>query len=137
MAHGHDARTLTVSIDRPAADVYAFASNVENLPRWATAFVRSVRKTDRGWIAETTDGPVGVEFAPANALGVLDHVVRPAPGLVIHVPMRVVANGARAGASEVMFTLFQLPGMSDEKFAADVAMVERDLATLKRVVESM
>jgi hypothetical protein len=133
MARTHNARTLTVSIDRPPAEVYAFAANVQNLPRWATAFVRSVRKTDSGWIAETIEGPIGVEFAPPNAFGVLDHVVRPAPGVEIHVPMRVLPNGA---GSEVVFTLVQFPGMPPEKFARDIDMVQRDLATLKRVLES-
>lgn len=37
--------------------------------------------------------------------------------------------------SEVLFTLFQLPGMSDEQFAKDAAMVEADLRMLKTVME--
>lgn len=133
MAGTYNARTLTVSIDRPPAEVYAFVTNVENLPRWATAFVRAVRKTGDGWIAETTEGPIGFEYGPRNDLGVLDHVVRPAPGVEIHVPMRVVPNGA---GSEVIFTLVQFPGMPAEKFARDIDMVQRDLATLKRLLES-
>lgn len=46
--------------------------------------------------------------------------------------MRVVANGE---GSELMFTLFQLPGMSDEQFGQDAGMVETDLRTLKVVLE--
>jgi len=46
--------------------------------------------------------------------------------------MRVVANGE---GSEVMFTLFQLPGMSGEQFIQDASMVEADLLTLKTVLE--
>jgi len=49
-------------------------------------------------------------------------------------PMRVVANG---DGSEVMFTLFQLPGMSEEQFATDAGMVEADLRTLKTVLEDV
>ena len=128
-----NARTLTMSIDRPPADVYAFVTDLENLPRWATSFVRSVHKTRDGWIAETTEGPMGFEYVPRNAFGVLDHVVRPAPGVEVHVPMRVVPNG---GGSEVIFTLIQFPGMPPDKFARDIDMVQRDLATLKRVLES-
>jgi hypothetical protein len=47
--------------------------------------------------------------------------------------MRVLSNGS---GSEVVFTLFQLPEMSDEQFAEDTAMVERDLKTLKNVLET-
>jgi hypothetical protein len=125
-------RTLSISIDRPADRVYDFVSNPQNLPKWATAFVRSVRKTGGGWVVETPDGPVGIRFVPQNELGVLDHSVNPAPGVEILNPMRVVPNGA---GSEVMFTLFQLPEMSDQKFAEDAGMVERDLRTLKSVLE--
>lgn len=33
-------------------------------------------------------------------------------------------------------TRSSLPGMSDEAFAADVVLVERDLASLKRLLEA-
>jgi hypothetical protein len=46
--------------------------------------------------------------------------------------MRVVANGS---GSEVLFTLFHSPGMSEEAFAADAGMVERDLRGLKSRLE--
>jgi hypothetical protein len=35
----------------------------------------------------------------------------------------------------VIFALFQLPGMSDEKYAEDARLVERDLQTLKQLLE--
>lgn len=46
--------------------------------------------------------------------------------------MRVVPNG---DGSEVVFTLFRQPGMTDEQFAADAAWVAKDLAALKAVFE--
>jgi hypothetical protein len=74
-----------------------------------------------------------VRFVAKNDFGVLDHYVNPAPGVEIYVPMRVLTNGS---GSEVIFTLFRLPKMSDEQFVEDVGMVERDLKTLKNVLES-
>lgn len=126
------ARTLTVTIDCHPDQLYGFVSNPENLPQWATAFAKSVRKSNSDWIVETPQGPVTVRFAPRNTLGVLDHYVTPAPGVEIYVPMRVLANGS---GSEVLFTLFRLPDMSDEEFTADAGMVERDLGTLKELME--
>jgi len=73
-----------------------------------------------------------IRFAGHNEFGVLDHYVSPAPGLEISVPMRVVPNGT---GSEVTFTLFQLPEMSGEQYAEDIRLVERDLGTLKHVLE--
>ena len=104
MGRTYPAKTLTISIDRPAAEVYAFAAKIENLPRWASSFVRSVRKTPQGWVADTAEGAMGFEFAATNTLGVLDQIVRPAPGIEISVPIRVVPNGEGA---EVIFTLIQ------------------------------
>jgi len=125
-------KTLSVSIERPPAEVYRFVSNPENLPKWATAFCRSVGKSEGEWIVETPDGPMRIRFVGQNELGVLDHYVSPAPGVEILNPMRVVSNGS---GSEVLFTLFQLPDMSGERFAEDVRLVERDLQTLKSVLE--
>jgi hypothetical protein len=127
------ARTLTVSINREPGAVYAFASNLEHLPKWATAFARSIKRSGGEWVIETEQGPVKVRMAPKNDMGVLDHYVSPAPGVEVYVPMRVVANGP---GSEVIFTIFQYPDMSDEQFNRDIGLVERDLNSLKRVLEA-
>lgn len=126
-------RTITCSIERPPEVVYDFASNPENLPRWVRSFCLSVRKSGDEWQMETPTGWVGIRFVPANDFGVLDHVVSLPDGQSILNPMRVVAN---AKGSEVLFTLFQLPGMPGEQFAKDAAMVEADLRTLKSVLEA-
>ena len=74
-----------------------------------------------------------VRFVEKNDFGVLDHYVNPAPGVEVYVPMRVLSNGS---GSEVIFTLFRLPDISDEKYAEDAGLVERDLRTLKSILES-
>lgn len=125
-------QTLSVSIERAPTQAYGFISNPENLPKWAAAFCRSVRRLKDAWIVDTPDGPMRIRFVGQNEFGVLDHHVSPMPGLEILNPMRVVPNGS---GSEVIFTLFQLPNMSDEKYAEDVGLVKRDLATLKSILE--
>jgi hypothetical protein len=125
-------RTLQVSIARPPAEVYDFAADPENLPKWARGLCRSIRRSEAGWIVDTAQGEINVRFTERNSLGVLDHYVTSAPGVEIYVPMRVVANGA---GSEIIFTLFRQPGMSADKFAEDIGSVERDLETLKHVLE--
>jgi hypothetical protein len=133
MSKTFKSRTLSVSIDCPPDRVYGFVSNPENFTRWATAFCRSIRRVDSGWIVETPQGQVNVRFAPRNTMGVMDHFVTPTPGVEIYVPMRIVANGS---GSEVIFTLFRMPGMTDEEFAADSGLVQRDLTTLKKIMEA-
>jgi hypothetical protein len=46
--------------------------------------------------------------------------------------MRVVPNGE---GSEFIFTLIRQPGVSDGQFAKDQAAVEKDLKTLKGLLE--
>ena len=127
-----ESRTLTVSIARDAASVYEFISNPANLPQWATAFCKSIRKVSSDWLMETNAGPMRVRFVPPNDFRVADHFVSPAPGVEIHVPLRVLQNGS---GSEVVFTLFRSPDMPSEKFAEDLRLVTQDLQTLKRVSE--
>ena len=125
-------RTLSVSINCDPGRVYEFVSKPENLPKWAKMFCRSIKKSKGGWVVETPQGPVKVRFTRKNNFGILDHYVKSGPGVEIFVPMRVVPN---ASGSEVLFTLFQLAGMSDEKFAEDIGWVEQDLKTLKGILE--
>ena len=126
-------RTLSVSIARAPAEVYAYVSDAANMPRWATAFVVAIRPAGDGWIVETAEGAMPLRFVPRNDLGVLDHVVTVASGQTVTNPMRVVANG---DGSEVLFTVFQHPGMSDERFAIDCGYVQHDLRALRAVLES-
>ena len=124
--------TISVQITREPEAVYAFVAALENFPEWATTFCQSIRKKEEGWVMETSLGPMSIRLAPKNSLGVLDHYVTPATGETLYVPLRVVANGS---GSEVLFTLFRLPGVADEDYAADAALVRQDLATLKKVLE--
>ena len=134
MANTHTSRNLSVSINRDAKDVYNYVRVPENFPRWASGLGKSLKKIDGEWIAETPEGPVKVKFTERNEFGVLDHWVNPKPGLLIYIPMRAIANGS---GCELIFTLFRLPDMTDEKFSADAEWVMRDLATLKRLLEAL
>jgi hypothetical protein len=129
----HPARTLVVSIDRDWREVYDFASIPQNFPRWAAGLGKRFEKSGDELIAEDPQGrPIRIRFTAPNEFGVLDHVVFDADGAEIRVPMRVIANGT---GSEVMFTVFRTPAMTDEAFAADAAAVERDLQTLKSLLQ--
>ena len=133
MVSTNPSRNLSVSINRNAKDVYDFVRIPENFPRWASGLGKSLNKVKGEWIAETPEGPVKVRFTERNEFGILDHWVSPKPGLQIYIPMRVIANGS---GSELIFTLFRLPDMSDEKFTADAEWVMRDLTTLKSLLEA-
>jgi Polyketide cyclase / dehydrase and lipid transport len=125
-------RHITEWIDRPAAEVYDYASNPANIPEWAPGLGTAVENVGGQWFVETGSGRVGVAFAERNKLGVLDHEVTLPSGDVIYNPMRVVPDG---DGSEVDFVLRRRPEMTDEDFERDAGLVQADLTRLKRIVE--
>jgi hypothetical protein len=128
----HQVRHISVFIDRPPDAVYSFASNPANLPQWATGLGGAIREVNGDWLADAPMGRVMIRFAEQNRFGVLDHDVVLESGPVVHNPMRVVPNGS---GSEVTFMLFRREGVSDGEYAADAAWVEKDLGTLKEILE--
>jgi hypothetical protein len=128
-----EVRNVTVSIHRPPGDVYAFVTSGENLPRWAAGLGKTIRRGGDGeWVAEGPLGTVKVRFAPANDLGVADHDVVLETGVTVRNPIRVLSNAA---GSTVIFTLMRLPGVSEKQFEEDASTVEKDLMTLKAILE--
>jgi hypothetical protein len=127
-----ESRHISDWIGRPADDVYAYASDPANLPRWAPGLGSSVENSAGQWFVQTSMGRVGFAFVPRNEYGVLDHDVTLPSGEVVYNPMRVIPDGH---GCEVVFTLRRRPGMSDEEFSADAGAVAADLARLKRILE--
>jgi uncharacterized protein YndB with AHSA1/START domain len=129
-----EVRHVSVSIARPPDVVYRFAAAPENMPKWAVGLGTSFKpQSDGSWIAE--GGPVGkatVRFVERNRFGVLDHDVTVPTGETVHNPIRVLPN---TQGSEVVFTLFRRPGVSMAEFERDARAVEKDLVTLKRLLE--
>ncbi|MFG2045612.1 SRPBCC family protein [Dactylosporangium sp. NPDC048998] len=127
-----ESRHLSVYIDRPVSKVYAFASDPANLPQWAPGLGSSVAEVDGAWFVETGEGRVRVTFAPHNEYGVLDHEVLTPSGETVYVPLRAIADG---DGCEVVFTLRRTAGMTDAEFERDAALINGDLALLKKVLE--
>jgi hypothetical protein len=128
-----ESRHLSVYIDRSGSQVYAFAADPANMPRWAAGLGTSVVQRDGDWFVETPEGRARVTFAPENEYGVLDHEVLTPSGETVYVPLRVIADG---DGCEVVFTVRRRPGMTDAEFGRDIAAVNRDLALLKKILES-
>ena len=128
-----ESKQISASIDRPAADVYRYASDPAHIPIWAPGLGSSVENIDGRWFVETPAGRAGFAFVERDEFGVLDHEVTLPSGDVIYNPMRVVPDG---DGCEVVFTLRRLPDMSDADFERDAGLVQADLNRLKRVMEA-
>ena len=126
-------RHLSIRIDRPAAEVYDYACQPANLPRWAAGLGSSIELAEGRWVAQSPLGRVVVEMTGSNPFGVLDHWVTLATGERFYNPMRVIADGE---GCELVFTLRRQPGASDADFDRDAEAVAADLAALKRLLEA-
>jgi hypothetical protein len=127
------ARTFSVSIQQDWQALYERIWRPEFFPKWAAGLSESdLHLVDGQWQTDGSDGPIRLRFTPHNDLGVMDHFVDVGDGAEIHVPLRVVQNGAGA---EVILTLYRQPDMSEERFAADIKLINRDLKTLKALME--
>lgn len=127
MRSHHVSRVISAS---PEA-VYEYASNVDNLPRWAAGLAQSevVREGDV-LVVESPMGRVTVRFVERNDLGVLDHDVTLPSGTVVTNPVRVLAH---PDGAEVVFTVRQIE-LTDDEFARDIQLVAADLERLEREV---
>lgn len=104
-----EVRHVSVSIRRPPADVYRYASRPETWPQWAAGLGGSFERRGDRWIASGQLGEVAVRFTPPNELGVLDHEVTLPNGELVHNALRVIPN---AQGAEVVFTIFRRPDMA-------------------------
>lgn len=103
-----EARTVSISIERPWRDLYEAVWLPECFQKWASGLSgSSLEKDGEAWKAEGPEGPVRIRFTDHNAFGVVGHHVHAGSGSEIHVPMRGVPNGDGA---EVLLTLFRQPG---------------------------
>lgn len=126
-------RHISERINRPASEVYAYASDPSHLPRWASGLAGTVERVGERWFGQTPAGRIGIAFAPRNDFGVLDHDVTLPSGEVVHNPMRVTPDGE---GCEITFVLRRLPGVTDDEFARDAATIAADLAQLKKILEA-
>lgn len=127
------ARTYSVTIDHDWRALYEKIWRPEFFPSWASGLAESaLREEGDQWMADGPDGPIRIRFTPHNPHGVMDHWVDLGAGAEVYVPLRVIENGSGA---EVMLTLFRQPDMDDERFAADIRWVNRDLKALKNLMK--
>ena len=120
-----DTQTITVPVS--AEEAFAFLAQPQNLPRWAVGFARGIRRDGDAWIVQTAQGEVPVRVVADAERGTIDFHMGVAPGLEAVAYSRVVPNDMGA---EYVFTQLQLPGMSDEVFAAQRAALAEELAIL-------
>ena len=137
----HETRLLSITVQRPVAEVRAYLADPLNFAEWASGLAgglepiseEDLQESDPTlWSAQSAQGEVTVRFSGTNDFGVADHWVFLPDGTTVYVPLRAVANG---DGTEVLLTLYRQPSMDDAKFRGDGEWVRRDLDKLKAVLD--
>jgi hypothetical protein len=122
-------RTVTAVVDAPREDVFAFLSQIENLPSWANEFARELKLEDGK--AKVVNG-LGEFFFTVEAdaeTGVIDMFAGPSEEHMALFPTRVVALGQERSA--YTFTMFKAPEQDDELFESQYRSLERELDNVR------
>jgi hypothetical protein len=123
--------TVTTVVPVPPERVFAYMSDIEKLPEWATEFARRLRREGDDWKIENGLGEFFFEIRADPESGVIDMYAGPTKEEMAVFPTRVV--GLPDGRTAYTFTMFQGPGMPDELFASQHASLQREFANIERV----
>lgn len=80
-------RHISITINNSFSEVYKFASNPENMVKWASGLSSGIRKENDYWISVSPMGKVKVTFPQENSFGVIDHEVTLPDGKKFYNPL--------------------------------------------------
>jgi hypothetical protein len=123
-------RTVTAVFDAPRDDVFAYLADIENLPRWATEFVRELKYENGRPKVVNGLGEFYFAIDADEDTGVIDMYAGPTEDALALFPTRVVALPGERSA--YTFTMFQAPGMPDELFESQYRSLLRELDNIRR-----
>ena len=124
------ARTVTTILEAPKAEVFAYLSQVENLPDWASEFARELKYEDGKAKVVNGLGEFYFSIDAHDETGVIDMYAGPSEDELGLFPTRVVAMPG--GGSAYSFTMFQAPGMPDELFDSQYESLLREFENIRR-----
>lgn len=123
-----NSRSITVILSADRDSVFAFLSQLENLPLWARAFGRALWRADGGWRLLTPAGERHVALLADAASGVIDLLLGEERDEMQLLPLRVVG---RPHGSAVLCTYFEAAGAADGDYERGYAALRDDLRGLR------
>jgi hypothetical protein len=128
--HTNEPVTRCVTIAAPPAAVLDLVGDGASIPRWAPAFGRAVQPAGAGeWLVDDGEQERRVRVRVSRELGTVDFL---APAAQRGAFGRVVPNGA---GSEFVFTVFLPAGTGEDARAAQGAVLDEELATVRALCE--
>ena len=120
--------TVTTVLPAPKSVVFAYMSEIENLPAWATEFARELRRDDDGYTVVNNQGEFRFEIRADERTGVIDMLAGPSTEQMAVFPTRAVELAE--GLTAYSFTMFQGPDMPDELFEGQYESLQREFANI-------
>ncbi|MBI2826826.1 MAG: SRPBCC family protein [Planctomycetia bacterium] len=130
-----NARTYSLTVPAPKSRVFAYLADVENLPEWATEFCQGLEVIDGEHWATTPAGKVLCRIRAHEPTGTIDYLAGPSKDQLAAWPARVVELSDEQ--SLFQFTVMQLPGMSDDEFAAHCAGLQKEFRNILCALETV
>ena len=125
-------RTASLVVQAPKEQVFAYLSNVEHLPQWATDFCRELKVVNGKHKVVSPMGELFFQIDADERTGVIDMFAGPAEDQLAIFPTRVVA--LPDGSSAFIMTMFQWPGMNDQEFQGQYEALEREFRNIETIV---
>jgi len=126
--------THTLELDVSKEDAFAFLSNIENLPKWATAFCRELKRDAQGrYKVLTPQGEIFFRIVSDAKTGVTDMYGGPAEDQMAYWPARVVDRPGHG--SLFIFTAMQYAGVSDAAFATQCDGLKQEFLHIKTLMD--
>jgi hypothetical protein len=121
--------TVTAVLDAAPEEAFAYLSNVENLPEWATEFARELKRDGDDYKVVNGLGEFFFEIRADRQHGVIDMFAGPDKRHMALFPTRVV--GLPDGRSAYSFTMFQAPNMPDALFESQYESLKREFRNIE------
>jgi len=116
-------------------ELFAFLSEAQNLPKWATVFCKSIETQKDGYYTVTTtqDEELLFKIEASKSTGTIDMYMGLTTEMLWKIPTRVMSDNM--GGSIFTFTLIQMPNQSDEAFEQGHQGVIAELKVIQSLVE--
>jgi hypothetical protein len=124
--------TVTTVLPVSRERVFAYMSDIRNLPEWATEFARELREQDGEYRVVNNLGEFVFEMHADERTGVIDMYAGPSRDELTVFPTRAVA--LPDGRTSYSFTMFQAPGMPDELFESQHASLKREFENIEAIL---
>lgn len=121
--------TVTTVLEVSRDEAFAYLSNIDNLPDWATEFARDLKRDGGDYKVVNGLGEFFFKIDADAGRGIIDMFAGPTKEQMALFPTRVVS--LPDGRSAYSFTMFQAPDMPNELFESQYESLKREFGNIE------